>query len=274
MEVKFKLDTKKASKAAVAIAATYGLCCVSEGTKFSQLAAAKVFALIAIIAILYPCLVPKKSALTGMMPDAITLLLKEARDAFPSFEGKPKDDDLLSIRETLLPILMEIPYDQLEGVHSLTALLTDPAKYAADHGATFVSPVRLPLYDSSIANNATTVIRIRTESAHKARLDNFASYKGAERGAAKFLHETVNKVWYNNLKDANTFYTKVSALEIMTFLDANSRGLHAIDMISLHINMHQYYMQADGIPQYIVMLGEAQKRQSERACPLPTSSLS
>jgi hypothetical protein len=35
-----------------------------------------------------------------MTPDAITLLFKKARDAFPPFEGKPTDNDLLSIRET------------------------------------------------------------------------------------------------------------------------------------------------------------------------------
>jgi hypothetical protein len=45
-------------------------------------------------------------------------------------------------------------------------------------------------------------------------------------------------------------------------------------MISLLTNMHQYYVQADGIPQYIIMLEDAQKRQSEQACPLPTSSSS
>ena len=82
-----------------------------------------------------------------MIPDAITLLFKEARDTFPPFEGKPTDDDLLSIRETLLPILMEIPFDQLGGVHLLTAILADPAKYAADHGgAPFRCPGRLLLY--------------------------------------------------------------------------------------------------------------------------------
>jgi hypothetical protein len=43
-----------------------------------------------------------------MMLDAITLLFKEARDSFPPIEGKLTDDDLLSIREMLLPILMEI----------------------------------------------------------------------------------------------------------------------------------------------------------------------
>ncbi len=62
------------------------------------------------------------------MPDAITLLFKEAYEAFPPFEGKSMDDDLLSTRETFLPILMEILYNQLGGVHSLTALLMDPVR--------------------------------------------------------------------------------------------------------------------------------------------------
>jgi hypothetical protein len=174
-----------------------------------------------------------------MMPNAITLLFKVARDAFPPFEGKPMDNDLLLIRETLLPILMEIPYNQLVGVHSLTALLMDPARYVTNHGATFVRPIHLPLYDRSIANNAAMVVCIRAEPAHKARLDSFASYKAAKCRDAKFLRKTVNKVWYNDLKDADTFYTKVLALEIMTFLDAISGGLHAINMIALHTNRHQ-----------------------------------
>ncbi len=96
-----------------------------------------------------------------MTPDAITLLFKEARDSFPPIKGKPTDDNLLSIRETLLPILMEIPYDQLGGIHSLTAILWDTVMYAANHGSNaFKCPVRLPLYDGNIANNATTVVRV------------------------------------------------------------------------------------------------------------------
>jgi hypothetical protein len=50
-----------------------------------------------------------------MTPNAITLLFRKAREAFPPFEGKPTDNDLTAIRETLLPILMEIPYNQLGG---------------------------------------------------------------------------------------------------------------------------------------------------------------
>jgi hypothetical protein len=63
MEIKLELDTDKASKAAVVIATAYGLCCVSEGTEYPQLAAANAIALIIIIAILYGSRpAPKKSA--------------------------------------------------------------------------------------------------------------------------------------------------------------------------------------------------------------------
>jgi hypothetical protein len=157
----------------------------------------------------------------------------------------------------------------LNGIHSLTAILTEAAKYKSEHGnATFVRPVRLPLYDKNIADNATTVVRVRAEAAHKSRLDDYASYEAAERGVAKFLCDVVDEIWYNSLKDADTFYTKVTAIEIMALLDANSGGLHAVDMISLHTNMTYYYVQADGIPQFIVMMEDAQKKAKRAGMPI------
>jgi hypothetical protein len=53
MEIKFKLDTEKATKATVAIVASYKLGQVSEGTKYPQLSFANAITLIIIIAILY-----------------------------------------------------------------------------------------------------------------------------------------------------------------------------------------------------------------------------
>ena len=69
-----------------------------------------------------------------MTPNAITRLFKEAYNTFPSLEGKPTNNNVLAIRRTLLPLLMVIPYDQLGGTHSLVAILTEAAKYKADHG--------------------------------------------------------------------------------------------------------------------------------------------
>jgi hypothetical protein len=66
-------------------------------------------------------------------------------------------------------------------------------------------------------------------------------------------------------KNAKTFYTKVTALEIMAHLDANGGGLHAINMISLCSNMTQYYVQAYGTPQFILMTEDAQKKAGQHA---------
>jgi hypothetical protein len=83
-------------------------------------------------------------------------------------------------------------------------LLMDPARYAAKNGAPVVRPVRLPLYNGSIVDIATTAVHVHVELAHKARLNDFASYEAAKCWAAKLLCKTVNKVWYNDLKYANT----------------------------------------------------------------------
>jgi hypothetical protein len=58
-------------------------------------------------------------------------------------------------------------------------------------------------------------------------------------------------------KSTHTFYTKVMAPAVMAHLNANSGGLHAINMISFCLNMTQYYVQADGISQFIVMMEDA-----------------
>ena len=49
-----------------------------------------------------------------------------------------------------------------------------------------------PLYDKNIADDATTVVRVHAETAHKSRLNDYASYEAAERGIAKFLRDVVD----------------------------------------------------------------------------------
>ncbi len=74
------------------------------------------------------------------------------------------------------------------------AILTRAVKYKANHGAKFVHPARLALYDKTIADNATTVIHICGEAVHKSELDDYASYEAAEQGVAKFLLNVVNEI--------------------------------------------------------------------------------
>jgi hypothetical protein len=181
-----------------------------------------------------------------MMTNVITCLFKEANDASPPLKEKPSNNDLLAIWETLLPLLMVIPYDQLNRIQSLTAILTMAVKYEAN-GAKFVCPAHLPLYAKTIADDATTVVHVCAEAAHKSQLDDYTSYKAAKQGVAKFLHNIVDEIWYKDLKNTNSFYTKVPAINMALF-DTNVGGLHALDMITLHTDMMQYYVQVDDIP--------------------------
>jgi hypothetical protein len=159
-------------------------------------------------------------------------------------------------------------------VHSLTAILMEAGKYEAYHGNhTFVRPSRLPLYGATIDDNATMVVCIRAEAAHESCIADYTVYEAAERGVAKFLRDVIDEVWYKDLEDTKTFYTKVTALEIMALLDANSGGLHAVDMILLCTNMHQYYVQADGIPQYIIMMEDTQKKAKRAGMPIANVEL-
>jgi hypothetical protein len=64
-----------------------------------------------------------------------------------------------------------------------------------------ICPIRLPLYDKNIADDAKTVVQVRAEVTHKSRLDDYASYEAAESGIAKFLCDVVDEIWYNDLKD-------------------------------------------------------------------------
>jgi hypothetical protein len=149
------------------------------------------------------------------------------------------------------------------------AILMEAAKYKANHGnSKFVRTSCLALYDRNISDYATTIVRVCAKITHKSRLDNYAGYEAAKHGIAKFLCEVVNDIWYNNLKDAKTFYMMVTALEIMAHLDVNSGGLHAINMISLCSNMTQYYVQANGIPRFIVMMEDAQKKAKRAGMPI------
>jgi hypothetical protein len=46
-----------------------------------------------------------------MNADAIACLFKEEYDTFPPLKREPTNNNLLIIRETLLPLLMVISYD-------------------------------------------------------------------------------------------------------------------------------------------------------------------
>jgi hypothetical protein len=64
----------------------------------------------------------------------------------------------------------------------------------------------------------------------------------------------VQNTWIWDLCNPETFYSNVIALALFDHLPERSGGLHALDMVSLTIQMSQYYEGMPDIPKYIFLL--------------------
>ena len=197
-----------------------------------------------------------------MTPEDITTLFAAADEAFPAIVGQPEDQDLHALIEVLTPLLLEIPYDLEKGVHNLVGLIQADADYTAEfgNGAAFVRPGRLIPYDATIKSDASNVDRARAEANWRAKRSDAATYEVTERCLRKFVISKVEDTWIRELKHAKHFYTKKTAKQILDHLQVSCLGTHAIDALSLQIAMRDYHLKAEGIPEYINMLEDAQRQ--------------
>ena len=73
-------------------------------------------------------------------------------------------------------------------------------------------------------DNATLAVRNRMEATHTLLLQDYYSYVAAEKCAAKFIHDSVDKTYYKDLEHATTFYNSVTAEEMLLHLRTNCGG--------------------------------------------------
>ena len=176
-----------------------------------------------------------------MTPEEITTLFATAALSFDLISGQPTDDDLTAMRDVLYPLLLGIPYDdQPGGAHNLVGIMQPTIAYTNTWGAAFPIPIHPPTYPA-IANNATAVARTRAEAEHAILVKDFASFDAAERAVAKFIRDKVDEIWYWDLRHAETFYTSVTAQQLISHLDDNCGGLHPSELVSLLTDMISYY---------------------------------
>ncbi len=206
-----------------------------------------------------------------MTPEEITAVFATAAAAFTPITHQPTDDDLVALRDVLYPILLDIPYDE-DGQHNLIGLIEPMASYTATWGAPFPIPACPPAYPA-IPDDATAVVRARREAQHAIRVRDFALYEAAERATAKFIRDNVDELWYRDLCHARSFYTNVTAKQLLDHLDANCGGLHPSELVRLPTDMLGYYADAEGIPEYINMLEDAQRKLARANLPMSDDQL-
>jgi hypothetical protein len=206
-----------------------------------------------------------------MTPEEITTLFATAAASFQPVIGQPTDNNLTVIHEILYPLLLDIPYDEA-GAHNLIGIIEPTASYTATWGNPFPIPPRLPTYPV-VPDNATAVVRTCREAEHAILVKDFAAHEATEQATAKFLRNAVDEIWYRNLRHARSFYTNVTAYQLMEHLKANCGGLLPAELINLPTEMLSYYAQAEGIPEYINMLKEAQRKLARANLPMSDDQL-
>jgi hypothetical protein len=176
-----------------------------------------------------------------MTPEEIVAKFAEAKDNFEPIQGQPGDVDLKRIRETLSPLLLQIPFDEMEGKDNLVGLIQPTAAYKRKYGRAFVIPTRLGAYDTTIAKDATAVTRSRAETEHRARRKDYTTYETARREARLFIQAVVEDTWIRALRDPDTLYVDVAPADFLEHLHKSSGGRHAIDMVALSNEMQRYH---------------------------------
>ena len=74
----------------------------------------------------------------------------------------------------------------------------------------------------------------------------------------------VDKTWYKEIKDPDTFYTKVTALKLLDQFTEFCAGLYTVDAVDIPQLVKMLYKDTEGIPQFINVMKAAQ-RKSKRA---------
>jgi len=79
-----------------------------------------------------------------MTPVAVTAALTAAQESFLQINGQPTDDDIVCLLNAIAPILLDITYDRVHGLHNLWGLVADSDRYLHHYGLPFDRPATRP----------------------------------------------------------------------------------------------------------------------------------
>ena len=86
----------------------------------------------------------------------LTLAIQKATEGFTVIVDRPTDNDLIDIRQLLVPVLMKNIYDELTLQHNLSEVILPAERYEHIYkNGDYVIPPVIPLYDDNIDKDAT-----------------------------------------------------------------------------------------------------------------------
>eukprot|EP00804_Cyclotella_cryptica_P022263 CCRYP_020543-RA/>CCRYP_020543-RA protein AED:0.35 eAED:0.91 QI:0/0/0/1/1/1/2/0/366 len=155
------------------------------------------------------------------------LLSPQRRQRFNPSRANPATTTSPSFATSSIPSSLTSRTMRMARTTSLAS--SSPPPYTATWGTQFPPPQRPPAYPI-IDDAATSVVRARREAEHAILVRDFASYEAAERATAKFIRDAVDELWYRDLRHDRSFYTHVTAKQLLAHLDDNCGGLHPSEL--------------------------------------------
>ena len=201
----------------------------------------------------------KTTSPNAMKPKEIVSKFANLLKKFEPINRQPSDTYLMRIRGVVAPLPLQILHNKTGAMHNLIGLIRPEAVYTTRYGTTFLEPTRVGAYDATISDGTPAVVCERTESAHKAKRAERATYKTTQRETAQFILAFVEDPWVRELINTNTLYTGVASKALLYHLQVGCTSCHALDLLVLHNKMQRYHLEVEGILEYINMLEDAKK---------------
>ena len=108
--------------------------------------------------------------MSATKPANLTLALQKATEGFTVIVDRPTENDLIKIRQLLVPVLMKTTYDELTPTHILSVVILPSERYEQIYkNRAYVTPPVIPLYDDNIDKDATRLEINLSEGKHKSR---------------------------------------------------------------------------------------------------------
>ena len=122
---------------------------------------------------------------------------------------------------------MNTKYDELTLTHNTSGVIlpTERYKHIYSKGDYLIPPV-IALYYDTIDKDATRTEVHRAEGKYEAKRNDCALYETTDTSCKNFIMEVVDKTWYKDLEDPDTFYTNVTALKLLDHLTEFFRTAH------------------------------------------------
>ena len=144
--------------------------------------------------------------ISATKPADLTLVLQKVTEGFTAIVDRPTDNDLIEIRQLLVPVLMRTKYNKLTLTRNISGVIlpSDCYQHIYKKGAYLIPPV-INLYNETIEEDSTIIEIHRAEVKHEARRNNRQLYKTNYNACRNFIMAVADETWYKELKDPDTF---------------------------------------------------------------------